>query len=93
MLVNGFCMRHYIDIVETEIGKAEAGEEFKCLIQFMVSARLVDRATVPWTVERACAKYVKTIPAECMPIANRHPQMFGHRLAHDNAVLVIITVS
>ena len=75
MLLDRVGMRHHVDIVEAEIGQAKAREEFKRFIQLMVGARLINRAAMPWAVERARAEHVKAIPAECVPITHRHAQM------------------
>ena len=73
MFVDRFGMGHHINVVEAEIGQPEAGEKFERFVQLMVRTRLVNGSTMPGTVERAGAKDIESVPAECMPIANRHP--------------------
>ena len=47
---------------------------------------------MPRAVERARAKDVEPVPAESVPIAHRHAQMLFHRLAHNDARLVVVAI-
>jgi hypothetical protein len=92
MLADRLRLRHDVDVVEAEIGQPEPCEELERFVELVVRSRLIDRTAVPGPVERAGAEYVEAVPAETVPVADRHAQLLLHRLAEHDAILVVIAI-
>jgi hypothetical protein len=77
------CVRlgHDVDVVEAEIRQPEPGEELECFVELVVRRRLIERAAVPGSAERARAEHIEAIPVERVPVAHGHAQLLLHGLA------------
>src|SRR6185437_5021704 len=80
------------DVMEGEVGDAEALEEHESGLELLVRHLLGDLRSEPRAGERAAAEDVLAGPVERMPVADGAPQPILHALAEDFAVLVVYTV-
>src|SRR4051812_13975555 len=79
-----------VAVVEAPEGRADFLEEFERRIH----SRLCDGDGVatffPRTHDRAWPERIRAGSAERMPVRNREPQVFGHALAVDDLVRIVV---
>ena len=75
VLADGVRLRHDVDVVEAEVRQPQPREELEGFVELEVRGRLIERAAVPRTAERAGAEHIEAVPAEGVPVADRHAQL------------------
>src|SRR5690606_23609550 len=83
---------HDVDVMKTEIGNIEAGDEIERFVELVVRRLLIQLARMPRAFKSAGAENIEPVPAETMPVADCKAQMLRHGLAEDLAVLVVILI-
>src|SRR5581483_9902342 len=81
--------RHRIDVVEGEVGNAEALEEIESSLELLVGHLLSHLRGEPRAGQGAATEDVLAGPVEGVPVADRASQPFLHALAENLAVLVV----
>ena len=83
--------RRHVHIVETVVRHVQLMEELERDVGFTLRQLNGLARLLPWTVKRAHAEHIGTVPAEGVPVAGGKAQVIFHALTQHQLIRVVVT--
>ena len=83
--------RRHVHIVETVVRHVQLMEELERDVGFTLRQLNGLARLLPWSVKRAHAEHISTVPAEGVPVAGGKAQVIFHALTQHQLIRVVVT--